>query len=49
MRCQTDIAENIIEKQADYVLAVKNNKKFLHDAITDYFEVAIPANDPESC
>ncbi|MDD1627419.1 MAG: hypothetical protein LUQ26_08110 [Methylococcaceae bacterium] len=30
MRCQTDIAEKLIEKQADYVLAVENNKKLLH-------------------
>ena len=49
MGCQTDIAEKIIEKQADYVLAVKDNQKFLHEAITDYFEVAIAANNPELC
>ena len=49
MGCQIDIAEKIIEKQADYVLAVKDNQKFLHEAITDYFEVAIAANNPELC
>jgi len=48
MGCQTDIAEKIIEKQADYVLAVKDNQKFLHEAITDYFEVAIAANNPDT-
>jgi len=46
---QTDIAEKIIAKQADYVLAVKDNQKFLHEAISDYFEVAIAANNPELC
>jgi predicted transposase YbfD/YdcC len=46
MGCQTDIAEKIIEKQAGYVLAVKNNQKFLHEAIIDYFDVAIAANAP---
>jgi len=47
MGCQTDIAAKIIEKKADYVLAVKDNQKLLHEAITDYFEVAIEANDPK--
>lgn len=49
MGCQTDIAEKIVEKQADYVLAVKDNQKFLHEAIADYFEVAITANNPALC
>ena len=35
MGCQTDIAKKIIEKQADYVLAVKDNQKQLHEAIRD--------------
>ena len=48
MGCQTDIAEKINEKQADYVLAVKDNQTFLHEAITDYFEVAIAANNPDT-
>ena len=30
MGCQTNIAENIIEKQAGYVLAVQYNQKSLH-------------------
>lgn len=49
MGCQTDIAKKIIEKQADYVLAVKDNQKLLHEAIIDYFEVAISANNQEPC
>ena len=49
MGCQTDIARKIVEKQADYVLAVKGNQKLLHEAITDYFEVAIAANNPALC
>ena len=49
MGCQTDIAEKIVEKQADYVLAVKGNQKLLHEAVTDYFEAAIAANKPALC
>ncbi|MEI6146490.1 MAG: ISAs1 family transposase [Methylococcales bacterium] len=49
MGCQTDIAEKIIEKKADYVLAVKDNQRLLHEAINDYFETAIAANHPELC
>jgi len=49
MGCQTEIAQKIIEKQADYVLAVKGNQSLLHQAIIDYFEVAIAANQPELC
>jgi predicted transposase YbfD/YdcC len=49
MGCQTEIAEKIIAKQADYVLAVKDNQKLLHEAIRDYFEVAIASNNPCLC
>ena len=35
MQCQTDIAEKIIEMQADYVLAVKDNQKYLHEQYTE--------------
>jgi predicted transposase YbfD/YdcC len=37
MGCQTAIAEKIIDAGADYVLAVKENQKFLHDDIRDAF------------
>ncbi|SJM95510.1 transposase (fragment) [Crenothrix polyspora] len=47
MGCQTDIAAKIIEKGADYVLAVKDNQPQLHEAIQDYFDVAIAKNDFE--
>jgi len=49
MGCQTDIAEKIIEKQAGYVLAVKDNQKHLHEAITDYFDEAIISKKAELC
>jgi predicted transposase YbfD/YdcC len=49
MGCQTEIAKKIIEKQADYVLAVKGNQKHLHEAIADYFEAAIAASKPDLC
>ena len=39
----------MIDKQADYVLAVKDNQKSLHEAIGDSFEEAIAANNPNLC
>jgi predicted transposase YbfD/YdcC len=38
MGCQTDIAEKIREKGADYVLAVKDNHPTLHEDVSDYFD-----------
>lgn len=49
MGCQTEIAAKIVAKQADYVLAVKDNQPLLHEAIIDYFDVAIAANKPDLC
>lgn len=37
MGCQTDIADKIIEKKADYVLAVKGNQAILLEEIEDEF------------
>lgn len=37
MGCQQDIAFAIIEKEADYILAVKDNQEFLHDYIQEAF------------
>ena len=39
--CQEAIAEQIVEKGADYALAVKGNRKALYEAIVDYFDVAM--------
>jgi predicted transposase YbfD/YdcC len=36
MGCQTEIAEKIVEKQADYVLAVKGNQPTLHTGIMEF-------------
>lgn len=41
MGCQKDIAEKIIEKGGDYILALKANQKNLHEEIKDYFDDAI--------
>ncbi|MDR0636556.1 MAG: ISAs1 family transposase, partial [Treponema sp.] len=38
MSCQTEIARKIREKEADYVLAVKENQKTLYNNIKEYFE-----------
>ena len=38
MGCQKDIAEKIIEKKADYVLALKGNQGNLYEDIKSFFE-----------
>jgi predicted transposase YbfD/YdcC len=38
MGCQTDIAEKIVEKGADYCLVVKGNQKSLYEEVEVYFE-----------
>ncbi|OPZ84359.1 MAG: Transposase DDE domain protein [Firmicutes bacterium ADurb.Bin419] len=40
MGCQRDIAEKIIDKKADYVLAVKGNHPNLMQDIVDWFDFA---------
>jgi len=40
MGCQREIAEKIGEKQADYVLAVKQNQGVLHEECVEFFELA---------
>lgn len=44
MGCQTAIATQIVEQQADYLLAVKGNQKHLHEDITYLFKHATPEN-----
>ena len=38
MGCQTEIARQIIDRGADYCLAVKSNQPTLHQGIVDFFE-----------
>jgi predicted transposase YbfD/YdcC len=38
MGCQTDIATKIREKEADYVLALKDNQETLHGDVREYFD-----------
>ena len=38
MGCQTEIAERIIENEADYVLAAKGNQGSLYEEIVESFE-----------
>jgi len=42
MGCQTEIAEKIIEKEADYILAVKGNQGSLQEGIMDTIKFANP-------
>ena len=36
--CQVDIAKKIRSKEADYVLALKDNQESLHEDVKDYFD-----------
>lgn len=38
MGCQRKIAKNILEKEADYVLSLKNNQKTLHEDVQFLFQ-----------
>ena len=38
MGCQTDIAEKIVDKKADYVLSLKDNHPKYHQAVRKMFE-----------
>lgn len=42
MGCQKKIAENIIDKHADYVLALKGNHETVHDEVKEFFADAVP-------
>ncbi len=42
MGCQKEIAAHIIEKQADYVLALKGNHATVHQEVTEFFTDAVP-------
>lgn len=44
MGCQTDIAEKIVEKNADYVLALKGNQGAMVDEVENYFAQAEAVN-----
>ena len=44
MGCQRDIAAKIIDGGGDYILAVKDNQKSLHEDVKLLFDEAIPQN-----
>lgn len=44
MGCQTEIAELIVDQEADYVLALKGNQGTLHDDVQDLFASAHQVN-----
>lgn len=45
MGCQQSIAAKIVDREADYILAVKDNQKFLHQDIQEAFENEKPADE----
>ncbi|MCC5830730.1 MAG: ISAs1 family transposase [Phycisphaeraceae bacterium] len=46
MGCQKDIARKIVEHGGDYLLAVKDNHRTLHEDIRFFFDDAIEQDDP---
>lgn len=42
MGCQKNIAAKIIDKRADYVLALKGNHATVHDEVKEFFAHAVP-------
>jgi predicted transposase YbfD/YdcC len=42
MGCQKDIAADIIDRRADYVLALKGNHATVHEEVKSFFEQAVP-------
>jgi len=46
MGCQKDIARKIVEGRGDYLLAVKDNHKTLHEDVRFFFEDSIAQDDP---
>jgi predicted transposase YbfD/YdcC len=47
MGCQKEIAVTIVAKDADYVLALKDNQPTLHEQVTDYFLEQLEADNPD--
>jgi predicted transposase YbfD/YdcC len=47
MGCQKEIAAKIVAKDADYVLALKDNQPTLHEQVTDYFIEQLEADNPD--
>ena len=45
--CQKDIAAQIVAKEADYVLALKENQPTLYDQVSDYFLDQLEKDGPE--
>lgn len=48
MGCNPNIAQNILDANADYLLAVKDNQPTLHADVKSYFETA-PSHEIETC
>jgi predicted transposase YbfD/YdcC len=46
MGCQRQIAERIVAKEADYVLALKGNQPELQQAVSDYFGALLDPKQP---
>src|ERR1700737_1977325 len=47
MGCNPNIAQSILDAEADYLLAVKDNQPTLHAEIKSYFDTAPPSSEVE--
>lgn len=45
--CQKTVVNKIIDKEADYILALKGNQGLFHDEVVTYFDWAL-GNDPDA-
>jgi predicted transposase YbfD/YdcC len=45
--CQKEIAAQIVAKEGDYVLALKDNQPTLHEQVADYFLEQLEADNPD--
>jgi predicted transposase YbfD/YdcC len=46
MGCQKEIAQKIVDRKGDYLLALKDNHPTLHEAVADEFTAALEADAP---
>jgi predicted transposase YbfD/YdcC len=44
--CQKNIARRIVEKEGDYILALKGNQEGLHEQVAEYFERQLESQTP---
>lgn len=46
MGCQTEIAAQLVDQGAEYVLALKGNQGIVHQQVAEFFELSSPSTPP---